>query len=296
MDGEAGSEDLLDFSDGTIGVTFTLVQSAAATAITNGTGGLGNNDSYRNIEGVIGTSLSDTLTGSASNDIIRGGAGNDTLNGAGGSGDLIDFSDGTAGLTFTLVNNGVGTVFNAGGAGLGTDTYSGFEGVIGTGFADTLTGSGSNDTVRGGAGNDTVSGLAGDDRIAGGAGADILTGGADNDTFVFDSAPNAVDSITDFDASGSVASGDLVELSLAVFTSLTTSAGSTLSSSEFASSDGGGAGDVVGAGVHVIYDSATGNLYYDSDGGSSANRTLVGTLDLTNPSDTFDYNDIRIGT
>ncbi len=55
MDGGAGSEDLVDFSDGTLGVTFTLVQSAATTSIANGTGGLGNNDSYQNIEGDIGT-------------------------------------------------------------------------------------------------------------------------------------------------------------------------------------------------------------------------------------------------
>ena len=297
MDGGAGSEDMLDFSvDGSSAVTFTLVQSAAFTNIANGTGGLGNNDMYSNMEGVIGTSLGDNLTGSSSNDIIRGGAGNDTLNGAGGNGDLIDFSDGNAGLTFTLTNNGVGTLFNASAAGLGTDTYSGFEGVIGTAFADTLTGSAGVDQLRGGGGNDVISGSAGDDRIVGAAGADTLTGGADNDTFVFDSAPNAVDSIADFDASETAASDDSIELSLAIFSGLTTSAGSTLSASEFASSDGGGAGDVVGAGIRVIYDSATGNLYYDTDGGSSGNRTLVADITLTNPSDTFDFNDIRVGT
>ena len=65
------------------------------------------------------------------------------------------------GLTFTLANNGAGTVFNAGAAGLGTDTYSGIEGVIGTAFADTLTGSASADQLRGGGGNDVISGLAG---------------------------------------------------------------------------------------------------------------------------------------
>jgi len=117
-----------------------------------------------------------------------------------------------------------------------------------------------------------------------------------NGRFIFDSSPNAVDSITDFDASGSVASGDSIELSLAVFAGLTTTAGNSLSAGEFASMDGGGAGDAVGAGIHVIYDSATGNLYYDPDGGSSANRTLVANVTLTNPSDTFDYNDIRVGT
>ena len=75
--------------------------------------------------------------------VLRGGLGNDTLNGAAGTGDLVDFSDGAAGITFTLVNNGVGTVYNTGAANLGTDTYSGMEGVIGTAFADTLTGSSS---------------------------------------------------------------------------------------------------------------------------------------------------------
>jgi hypothetical protein len=59
--------------------------------------------------------------------------------------------------------------------------------------------------------------------------------------------------------------------------------------------NGGGAGDTVGAGVHVIYDSATGNLFYDSDGSDAANRTLVTTLTLSNPGDTFDSNDIKVG-
>jgi hypothetical protein len=58
-------------------------------------------------------------------------------------------------------------------------------------------------------------------------------------------------------------------------------------------SDGGGAGDVFGGGVRVIYDSATGNLYYDSDGGTSANRTLF--ADVTVTAGTFDQNDIKIG-
>ncbi|MDP9928991.1 VCBS domain-containing protein [Variovorax paradoxus] len=293
IDGGAGTEDLIDFSDGSNGITFTLTQSSGNTVF-NGPGSMGT-DTYRNIEGVIGTANADTLTGSASNDILRGGGGNDTLDGAGGAGDLLDFSDGTAGLTFTLAQSTSTTSFNASAAGLGTDSYKNFEGVIGTAFADTITGSASNDQLRGGGGNDVINGLAGDDRIAGGTGADILTGGADNDTFVFDSAPNAVDSVTDFNASGSAASGDLVELSLGTFTALSTSSGSTLSAVEFASSDGGGAGDMVGAGVHVIYDSATGNLYYDADGLSAANRTLVATLTLTNPADTFDSNDIKVG-
>ena len=296
MDGGAGNEDLLDFSDGTVGINFTLTQGgtlASPNNIVNGTGGLGNNDTYLNMEGVIGTSFNDTISGSSSNDIIRGGAGNDALDGAGGSADLLDFSDSTAGLVFTLTQSSSLTTVSA--PGLGTDTYKNFEGVIGTGFADTLTGSSLADELRGGGGNDVINGLAGNDRIVGGLGADTLTGGTGSDTFVFDTAPNAVDSITDFNASGAVASGDLIELSFATFSAITTASGSTLSATEFASLNGGGAGEAVGAAVHVIYDSATGNLYYDSDGLSGANRTLVATLTLSNPADTFDNNDIRIG-
>ncbi|CAN7687633.1 calcium-binding protein [Variovorax sp. LjRoot84] len=297
IDGGTGTEDLIDFSDasGAAGITFTLTQSSSDTTFnTPSAAGLGN-DTYRNIEGVIGTASADTLTGSASNDILRGGAGSDTLDGAGGAGDLLDLSDGTAGLTFTLTQGSSATSFNASAAGLGSDTYKNFEGVIGTAFADTITGSASADQLRGGGGNDAIDGLGGDDRIVGGTGADTLTGGADNDTFVFDSAPNAVDAISDFDASGSAASGDLIELSLGTFTALSTASGSTLSATEFASLDGGGAGDAVGSGVHVIYDSATGNLYYDADGLSAANRTLVATLTQSNPLDTFDNNDIKVG-
>ena len=121
---------------------------------------------------------------------------------------------------------------------------------------------------------------------------DILTGGGGNDLFVFDNN-GSVHTVTDFNASGSVADGDLIELSLAMFTALTTASGNTLAAGEFALSNDGGAVDTVGAGVHVIYDGAAGNLYYDSDGGDAASRALIATL--SNPIDIFDYNDIKVG-
>jgi Ca2+-binding RTX toxin-like protein len=209
MDGGAGTEDLLDFSDGTVGITFTLAQSSSVSSIANQTGGLGNNDNYKNMEGVIGTNLGDTITGSSGNDILRGGGGNDTLNGAGGI-DLLDFRDGTAGLTFALTQSVSNAVFNATAAGLGTDTYSNMEGVIGTNFADSLTGSASDDILRGEAGNDIINGGLGNDTITGGAGADTLTGGGGNDTFVFGLPLNNVDTITDY--SNVVGNADIIDL------------------------------------------------------------------------------------
>lgn len=92
MDGGTGT-DLLDFSDGTLAINFTLQQGTAAGgdyhSIADGTGGLGNGDEYRNMEGVIGTNLDDTITGSSLNDVLMGGAGNDTLHGGAGNDTLI---------------------------------------------------------------------------------------------------------------------------------------------------------------------------------------------------------------
>ncbi len=131
--------------------------------------------------------------------------------------DLIDFSDGAAAINFTLTQSASATAFNTDSAGRGTDAYSNIEGVIGTAYNDTLTGSASADQLRGGGGNDVISGMGGDDRIVGGPGADAMTGGTGSDTFVFDTASNAVDTVIDFNASGSAGSGDFIELSLATF-------------------------------------------------------------------------------
>ena len=272
MDGGAGTEDLLDFSDGTLAVTFTLAQTAASTSIANGTGGLGNNDSYQNLEGVIGTNLNDNITGSSGNDILRGGGGNDTLNGATGN-DLIDFTDGTSGINFTLVQ-GAGGVINLVAAGLGTDTYSNFEGVIGTAFADTLTGSANNDELRGGTGNDTISGLGGNDRIIGGDGADTLTGGLGNDTFAFGSALNSFDTITDFNATGA----DKIELDDLIFAALGSGVTRALDATNFASNAGGNALD---GDDYILFDSATGKLFYDADGSAAGAKVLFAQLDLS---------------
>ncbi len=92
MDGGDGI-DLLDFSDGSTAISFTLQQGTAADgdyhAIADGTGGLGNGDGYRNMEGVIGTNFDDHITGSSLNDVLMGGAGNDTLHGGVGDDTLI---------------------------------------------------------------------------------------------------------------------------------------------------------------------------------------------------------------
>ncbi|BDB28967.1 VCBS domain-containing protein (plasmid) [Cupriavidus sp. P-10] len=112
----------------------------------------------------IGGAAADTLLGGAGDDVLRGGAGDDTLNGGDGI-DMLDFSDATGGVTFTLTQSGSNTVVNLSGVDLGSDRYSNMEGVIGSGFNDTLSGSSANDVLRGAAGNDTLDGGAGIDLL-----------------------------------------------------------------------------------------------------------------------------------
>jgi len=150
---------------------------------------------------LIGGDGNDTLIGDAGSDILRGGAGNDTLDGQGATRDfdLIDFSDGNAGINFTLTQSASVTTFTASAAsGLGTDNYRNMEGVIGTNFADTLNGSNFADIIKGGGGNDIINGNDGDDFIYGGAGDDGLNGGLGKDTFVYEGSGLGTDTITGF--------------------------------------------------------------------------------------------------
>jgi hypothetical protein len=117
----AGGTDLLDFSDGTAGITFTMVQSASDTVANLSAAGLGT-DTYRNMEGVIGTSFGDAITASAAGGIINSGAGADIVNinattngsswtvdlGSDTAADKIIFNHASLGLT----HNTVATVSN----------------------------------------------------------------------------------------------------------------------------------------------------------------------------------------
>jgi Ca2+-binding RTX toxin-like protein len=165
-------------------------------------------------------------------------------------------------------------------------TADGADGSITAGYATPL----GDQTLTGTAGNDGLVGGAGNDVLNGGAGNDVLVGGAGSDTFVFDGLSGGADTVIDFNASTS--GGDFVELSAAAFGGLTTGAGNGLAAGEFAAADGAARVD---AGARVVFDAATGNLYYDADGGDAAGRELVATLQLTNPADAFDFSHIKVG-
>ena len=128
---------------------------------------------------LVGSSSANVLTGNTGNNVIMGGAGADTM--VGGAGVDVLFYGGSA----AAVNVNLATGRTSGGDAAG-DVFSGFEGVVGSAYADTLTGS------------------AGAESITGGANRDVLAGGLGRDTFIFEamadmtSNANATDTITDF--------------------------------------------------------------------------------------------------
>lgn len=177
---EGGAGDDQVFGNGATRISYrgdtegVVVDLAAGTAIG---GTLVGNDTFTDVNQVVGSSGADTLLGSnATDDTLLGGDGADTLNGRGGA-DLVDYSEsGSLGVTVDLSG---GTAVDGFGQ---TDTLIGIESVAGSGFDDTLTGDAGNNRLIGGAGDDILAGAAGNDTLEGGAGADSLDGGAGDDT------------------------------------------------------------------------------------------------------------------
>ncbi len=238
-----------------------------------------------NITGT-GNSLANILTGNAGNNQLRGGGGNDTLNGGEGNDTLNgsagnDTMVGGAGNDIYLVSSTGDRVFETTTTTSSTDaggidtvqssvTFS-LDSSAGVRFVEnlTLTGTG-NINGTGNALANTIIGNSGANQINGGAGNDTLTGGSGSDSFVFNTALGSgnVDEITDFNVLA-----DTIRLENAIFIGL---AGGTLAASAFALNTSGNATD---ASDRIIYESDTGNLYFDRDGTGAAARVHFATLD-----------------
>jgi Ca2+-binding RTX toxin-like protein len=233
--------------------------------------GTGNINATGNANGnlLVGNSGNNVINGKAGADVMAGGAGNDTYhvdnlfdfiseNAAQGS-DLVQSS-----VSFTLGNNLENLTLT------GTSRIDGFgngedNNLVGNAAANTLAGEDGSDNLNGGAGNDVLYGGTGNDFLTGGAGNDFLNGGANADTFVFNTALSSstnLDHINDFSATD-----DVIHLSKSVFTALGTT-GVALADSEFRA----GFGFTTAADLddHIIYNTLTGDLYYDRDGNSAA--------------------------
>jgi serralysin len=289
IDGGAGY-DRVDYTNSMQAVTVTLGGTAAGTAkdglpILNGeiqypgtAGAVIGTDTLLRIEAVRGSNFNDTLRGSgiSTQETFEGRGGNDLIDGGAGL-DRASYHASTAGVTVTLGLSGAsGTAADGRG---GTDTLRNIENVQGSrDFADRITGNelanvldgqGGNDTLAGGAGKDTLLGGAGNDILTGGSGNDSLNGGAGLDVFRFSSALNSstnVDRIAGF-----VAADDTVALDDAVFAGI--GAPGALAAGAFRA--GAAAGD---ASDRIIYNSATGQVFFDADGSGATAQILFATV------------------
>ncbi len=199
LSGEAG-DDILNGRDG----ADRLVGGDGADTLSGEAGndsmdgGIGNDGAFGGAgnDSITGGAGVDQLDGGDDNDFLEGGADADTLTGGAGI-DTASYAGSAAGVTVVL--GGASSGGDAAG-----DTLSGFEQVMGSGFADTLTGD---------AGANALWGLAGNDVLTGAGGADVLKGGAGADTFRYVAAGDSTlaaagrDTITDF------ATGDKIDLS-----------------------------------------------------------------------------------
>ena len=229
---------------------------------------------------LCGTATSDWIRGRGGSDLLAAAAGDDTINGGAGA----DYMRGGLGNDVYVVDNVGDVVYER--AGEGTDlVYSGITLTLaaqvenltltgtatidgnGNALANVLRGNAAANMLSGAAGNDTIHGGAGNDRLGGGTGSDRLLGGLGDDTFVFDTAlgPAASrDTVVDF-SSTAAGNDDTIMLDDAVFAALHDPgrASYALDPGQFV------AGPDARATLHqaqIVYDTATGALYYDADG------------------------------
>ncbi len=248
---------------------------------------------------INGNAAVNILMGMAGDDVLRGNAGNDTLDGGSGD-DLLDGGAGndifmldsgadvivetlTTGSTADVAKSSVSYVLAAGvrvetlmtvsTAATDLIDLTGNEfanAVTGNAAANLLLGLGGGDTLKGAAGDDDLQGGGGADKIYGGLGNDLLSGGTSVDRFYFNTAPDIatnLDRIVDFNPAD-----DFIHLARSVFTQI--GPVGTLAADAF---------HVIGAGAadaqdRILYDSATGALFYDPDGTGGAAAVQFATL------------------
>ena len=231
-------------------LTGTTAINVDASAVTNALTMLGNAGANR----LTGSAFADTIDGGSGNDTLIGGAGDDTLIGGAGV-DVASYATATDDLVITLVAAGPLTV-----AGFGTDSLSGIEGLEGGSGNDSLTGDSAANLLLGGLGNDTFSGGAGNDTLNGGVGAD---------SFVFNTVLQVgnVDRVNDFNLVD-----DTMRLDNTVFIGL---ADGVLSVDAFRANTTGLAADATD---RIMYETDTGNMFFDADGNGAGARVLFATL------------------
>jgi serralysin len=225
---------------------FWVINGTAGGSVINGTSG---NDA------LSGTSASETINGLAGNDTIAASAGNDTINGGDGRDSIEYKSAATSGVVVDWVS---GTIDSS----AGSVTFTSIERVAGGNFADAMAGD---------AAAQNLTGQGGADTLWGANGADTLWGNSGGDFFVFREMGTAnADRISDF-----VTGADEIQLDDAAFSAIGALGGFSAGDARFWSSTSGTAHD---ASDRVIYNTETGQLYYDADGNGGGAAQLIATV------------------
>lgn len=277
FDGETGVDSIIYVGDSTaqIGVTANLSDSSKNAGEAVG-------DTYRSIEGLLGSRFDDTLIGTARANALHGNDGQDTLVG-GAKGDKLDGGNGfdyasydgslvgvTAHLALASQNTG-----DAKG-----DTYSDIEGLIGSAQNDVLTGDAGDNTIKGGSGDDVLHHSGGNDTLWG----DSETFGTDGaDTFAFKSPGGGAVYIQDFDVFDHIQI-DRAGFGLHALYKLTV--GTTLVIAHADPSAGTNS-------PTFLVEQSTGDLLFDADGNGSGQAVLIANV-LFHSQEYLDLNDFVI--
>src|ERR1051325_10115528 len=123
----------------------------------------------------------------------------------------------------------------------------------------TINGTEGSDSLSGGTDSDSISGFGGNDWVEGGSGNDLLSGGGGQDTYAFHEfgAANA-DSVGNF-----ATAWDKIALDAAAFANIGAAGQFSNGDVRFYAAPGATGGH--DADDRIVYDTSTGNLYYDAD-------------------------------
>src|SRR3954468_23239142 len=144
----------------------------------------------------------------------------------------------------------------------GNDSISGGgepDNIDGNGGNDFLAGGGDNDFINGGNGNDTLYGDGLNDVLSGGAGNDSISGGSGQDIVLFHEFGAANADLVTYDANW-----DSIQLDAAAFTNIGASGRFSSGDVRFYAAPGATSGH--DADDRIVYNTSTGQLFYDADG------------------------------
>ncbi len=218
-----------------------------------GNQGNDNLDGKNGNDTLYGGKHEDRINGDRGDDWLNGNKGNDTLNGG------LDNDTLYGGKNNDLLNGGNDRDWLSGNR--GNDTLTGGE------SDDTLYGGQDNDLLNGNEGNDLIFGNKGNDVLNGDIGLDTLSGGDGSDIFIFSSFAEGLDTIADFDRNQ-----DEIQLIAAGF-SQELGSNQLLDPSQFIIGS-----SATNATQRIIYNQATGLLFFDSDGNGESKAIAFAEL------------------